>query len=80
MLLGSVVLRSGLRLHLPEAHYKFGLGDIDVVVCAVGTVTLLDGEPWVLLTVDESLSDHSIRTRGLQVRVAALAAALRPSR
>ncbi|WP_412747862.1 hypothetical protein [Krasilnikovia sp. M28-CT-15] len=61
-----------------EADYKYGLGDIDLVIRTVLGIVTARGECWVELAVDETLWDHSTRSRLVQVRVAALPGAVAP--
>ncbi|BFU47592.1 hypothetical protein [Krasilnikovia sp. MM14-A1004] len=75
---GGVVLRRGLRLHVPDADYKYGRGDIDLVVRTVLGLVAAGGEHWVELAADEVLWDHSTRSRLVQVRVSALRGVVAP--
>ncbi|GAB1639649.1 hypothetical protein [Krasilnikovia sp. MM14-A1259] len=75
--IGGVLLRAGLRLHVGEADYRYGLGDVDLVVRAVRSLITADDEAWVELETDQ-VWDGGTRPRLIQVRAAALRTAVRP--
>ncbi len=76
--LGGVVMRPGLHLQVGEADYRYGRGEIHLVVRAAVQVVVADGESWVELDTDQVLWNNTTTRRLVQVRVAALRNGLRP--
>ncbi len=74
---GGVSLRRGTVLELAERDYAYGEGPVRLVVRAPLRVVHAAGEDWVELTADEVLWNAATRPRLVQVRVAALAGAVR---
>jgi hypothetical protein len=76
--IGGVVVRAGLHLHVKEADYRYGVGDIHIVVREALEVLTDGGEQWVELDTDQIRWDRTHTRRLVQVRVSALQRAVRP--
>ncbi|MFC3384394.1 hypothetical protein [Couchioplanes azureus] len=74
---GGVVLSVGLRLHLSDNDYRYGTGDIEILVRVVEAVNGDDDDQWVALQADEVFWDRSLGFRYVSVRVSALRDAIR---
>ncbi len=76
---GAVVVRAGLHLRVADKDYKYGVGEIDIVVReALEVHTDDDGERWVELVTDQIMWNRTHARRLVQVRVSALPRAVRP--
>ncbi|MEV6597090.1 hypothetical protein AB0M36_09535 [Actinoplanes sp. NPDC051346] len=81
LIVDGIALRDGLYLHLSDRDYKFGTGDINVVVRGdEGVSPDEDGDWWVVLNVDQVVWDRPKRSRPLAVRASAIRPGIRSPR